>query len=134
MCDNIDKILGYDQRDCGKHFFPDTVDFNEWHKIAKLPHKDSEGKEKSSSQIFYKMFRDDIKSGKFKNTPYCDFWHWMIDNCVGEDFCNDSQQRLYLGDVVTFTAEWQRVIYKVWQNTYKEYCDENGFVEVYVCW
>lgn len=37
-------------------------------------------------------------------------------------------------DIVTFTAEWQRVIYKVWQDTYKEYCDEDGFVEVYVCW
>lgn len=27
MCDLIDKKLGYSQRKCGKHFFPDTGDF-----------------------------------------------------------------------------------------------------------
>lgn len=134
MCDDIDSILGYDQRDCGKRFFPDTLDFNEWHRGNKLLTKDKEGKDKGSSQIFYKIYLEDIVKGKVKETPYCDFWHWMVDNCFGGEFRNDSVQRLYLGNVVTFTEEWQKVVYKVWQDTYKDLCDEDGYLEVNVCW
>jgi hypothetical protein len=135
MRNNIDTILGYDQRECGKVFYPESGTFEEWRKLNKLKIKDREGKHFNSSQIYYSWYKMDIINGKWIDTPYCDFWHWMLDNCFNNNvFRNDTNQRLYLGNEVDFDHDWQRVIYKVWQDTYKHLADEDGFIDVFVSW
>ena len=135
MCKNINQILGYDQRECGKQFYPETGTFDDWHKANNLKVKDGDGNHKNSSQIYFCWYQSDIASGKWKDTPYCDFWHWMLDNCFDANFRNDTEQHLYLGNLrITFHHKWQKEIYKVWQSVYGHLCDEHGYIEVHVSW
>jgi len=33
MCHIVNKELGYDQRSCGKIFYPDTMTFDDWQRV-----------------------------------------------------------------------------------------------------
>ena len=87
MSHEIDKILGYDPRDAGKHFFPNSGSSMDWHR--------EKGHDCTSSDIEYNQkinaeYADAVVKGKWVETPYMDFWHWQLDNCVGERFSNDA--------------------------------------------
>lgn len=135
MCDTVNSKLGYDQRGCGKHFFPDTINFDTWRKKKGYVGKDPDGKSWNSSQIWYAEWVLELSEGLYNETPYLDFWHWQIGNCIvdRENFRNDSIQTIYVGMDLVFTEEWQRVIQQVWCNLYYELSD-NGYLEVEVSW
>lgn len=131
----INGVLGYDQRKAGKHFFPGTGKFMDWHKLKKLPKIDSVGKDLFSSQSFSKMYKEDIKNKLWKETPYLDFWHFQIENCFNDDFRNDSYGTVNIGMEIVEDAEpWQKEIQKVWNNTFKELADKNDIVDVWISW
>jgi len=135
MCDLIDKKLGYSQRKCGKHFFPNTGDFYDWHKMKKYPNHDSEGKYLNSSQIWFAEYQKEISEGKWKDTPYMDFWHWQLKNCVNEDFKNDSYGYVSINPECAKNAKsWQKEIQQVWYETFKDIADENGHINIWISW
>lgn len=137
MCDEIDEILGYNQRYAGKHFFPESGGFDDWWVAQGSPEKDANGDEKGSSRLFYSQFRNDVDTGKFFETPYMDFWHWQIDNTVGDHFANDTYSTVYVGlsDYMKSKAKpWQWEIQKVWHDTYKDIADDGGTVSIWVSW
>lgn len=131
----VEKDLGYDIRDCGKHFYPETGKFEDWHKKKKYPKYDSEGKEKSSSQIFFSEYMKDIREGKWLDTPYCDFWHFQLNNCFEGFNGNGSHNLLYIEDCFHFKLEdWQKTIQNKYYELFKDLSDEDGYVSVYVEW
>lgn len=131
MCKIINKKLGYDQRDAGKHFFPEAITFDEWCDLKKYPKKDPEGKYRSSSQIWYEEFNKDILEGKYKQVPYLDFWHFQLKNCVNEGFINDSYGYLNISmDYLNNAEDWQKEIQSVWNKTFKDYADKNGNINI----
>lgn len=64
MCREIDRVLGYDQRTCGKHFFPDTGNFDDWCATKGYGDVDSEGKDRGSSQIWFAEYQNDVTNEK----------------------------------------------------------------------
>ena len=53
--------------------------FDEWCDVKGYGQKDSQGEDRGSSQLWYAEFQCEIESGKVKERPYQDFWHWIID-------------------------------------------------------
>lgn len=135
MCNEIDGILGFDQRDAGKHYHPDSGDFYEWCDSKGYGEKDPEGKYRGSSQIWFAEHQEECRDGKWFRTPYMDFWHWQLDNCVGHDFSNDSYSTVCVHpDCASDAEEWQKEIQQVWWETYKDIADENGYIDIWVSW
>jgi hypothetical protein len=134
----VDQELGCDQRDCGKFFYPESLSFDEWHKIKKYPKKDKEGKYKGSSQIWYSEYQQEVNSGIIEETPYCDFWHKQLDSCFLDDVSNDSYNQLYVGldDEVTQFAEdsWELYIQKIYNKLFKKMANKDGYVSVRISW
>jgi len=130
----INKVLGYDQRKAGKHFYPDTGDFTDWHKMKKYPVNDEENKHFLSSQIWYKEYRNDIENGIWKDTPYMDFWHWQVDKGVNEGFSNDSYGYVRINpEIAKNEKEWIKEIQQVWYDTFKE-ISVDGRVKIWISW
>ena len=135
MCNEIDKVLGYDQRECGKHFYPETGKFDDWCNSKGYGEEDSEGLHRGSSQIWFKEYQQDILEEKWLDTPYMDFWHWQMDNCIGDDFSNDSYSTINIHPNIAKNAEdWQKEIQQVWYDTFKDIANEDGEVPIWVCW
>lgn len=135
MHDLINKKLGFNQRNAGKHFFPETGDFNDWCNSKNYPEKDPENKFRSSSSLWWAEFQQDIKNGIWKDTPYLDFWHFQIENCVNDDFRNDSYGFVDISlECVEEAEEWQKEIQKVWYETFKNYADEDGIIDIRISW
>lgn len=134
MCKTVDKELGYNQRNCGKIFYPETTTFDEWHKAKKYPQKDPQRNHKNSSQLWFAEYKQEILEGKIKEDVYCDFWHFQLDNCVPDDFRNDSYSRVYVGMGLNFEYEWQRVIQQKWNELFKDLADDSGWVDIEVSW
>ena len=133
----VDKELGFDQRDAGKHFYPDTYSFDKWHNVKGYPETDSDGKHKRSSQIWFAEYQAEIASGKIKDTPYCDFWHWQMDACFGSEISNDSMNSLYVGDdedeIYQVANDWQMKIQKVYKKLFYDISDD-GWIDVEISW
>lgn len=135
MCQEITKILGYNPRNCGKHFYPETGSFDEWCDSKKYGKKDPEGKHRNSSQIWYSEYKKDIQEEKWKDVPYMDFWHWQLDHCVGHDFGNDRYSTINIHpDCAKDAQNWQKEIQQVWWETFKDIADKNGVINIWVCW
>jgi len=135
MTDEIDRILGYGQRGCGKHFHPNTGDFDDWHKSKGYGRVDPEGKHIGDSQIWYAEYQKNVDDNIFKETPYMDFWHWQLDNCMNNGFCNDSYGYVNISMWCADEAEdWQKEIQQVWHDTFKDIADEEGIVEIQISW
>lgn len=137
MCDEVDNLLGFSQRGCGKVFYPDTGTFDDWHKEKGLPKIDPEGKEKSSSQLWYAEYMKEVKEGKWNETPYLDFWHWQLDNTLPESFRNDSYSQVYVGldsYIMKDAPDWVVAIQTAWHVLYKDVADKHGDVDVWVSW
>lgn len=135
MTDEIDRILGYSQRGCGKHFHPNTGEFEDWHKSKGYGRVDPEGKNIGDSQFWYAAYQQDIADGKFIETPYLDFWHWQLENCMNDGFHNDSCGYVIISMECAEEAEdWQKEIQQVWHDTFIDIADEDGCVEVWISW
>jgi len=134
--DEVEKSLGFDIRDCGKHFYPDTTSFDQWHKDKGYPETDSEGKHMNSSQIWFAEFKRDIAKGKIKKVPYLDFWHWQMDHCFGTEVRNDTYNTLYVGmdeDYIGEMEPWQSGIQQKFHDLFYHLSDE-GWINVYISW
>jgi hypothetical protein len=136
MCEQVNKVLGYDQRNAGKHFHPNSGNFEDWCNSKKLPEIDPEGKHRGSSQVWYAEYQKDILLRNWSETPYYDFWHWQLDNSVPCNFRNDSNSTLCIDpDLVNLhTPRWVKVIHKVWISEFSEYADENFMINIKVSW
>jgi hypothetical protein len=67
------------------------------------------------------------------NTPYQDFWHFQLE--LFHTFSNDSYQNFCLGyQMEACKEDWQREIAQLWLDEYSEFMDEDGCIEVWVCW
>lgn len=133
MCQIVNKELGYDQRNCGKIFYPDTMTFDDWHKSKRYPTKDPQGKHKNSSQLWFAEYKQNIRDCKIKEDIYCDFWHFQLDNCVPDNFSNDSYSRVYIGMKLNFEHEWQKIIQQKWCDLFSELA-KDGWVDIHVSW
>ena len=136
MCREIDRVLGYDQRGCEKHFHPDTGNFDDWCKTKGYGQTDSDGEPRNSSRVWFAEFMKDVKDGKFDETPYMDFWHWQIDHCVDErTFRNDVFSSFSISMECAEDAEdWQKEIQQVWHDTFKHLADDEGDINIWVSW
>lgn len=66
-------------------------------------------------------------------TPLQDFWHFQLD--LFHNFSNDSYQTFPLGyQMEACKEDWQREIAQMWLDEYGEFMDEDGNIEVWVCW
>lgn len=132
MCSEIDRVLGYDQRECGKHFHPNSGGMLEWHESK--GHDISSGNKEYNIKIG-EMYKEAIKSGAWEETPYMDFWHWQVDQCVNDNFHNDSYGWVNISIECAEDAEdWQKEIQKVWYETFKDITDEYGRIDIWICW
>jgi hypothetical protein len=61
--------------------------FNDWCNKHGLPQKDSEGKHRGSSQIFWKQYNE-AEDGERTRPPYLDYWHYLVD--INEILSNGS--------------------------------------------
>jgi hypothetical protein len=72
----------YNFKERGFSGIPSTMDvdkhFNKWCDKHGLGQKDSEGKHRSSSQEFYKQYKD-AEDGEKTKPPYMDFWHYLTE-------------------------------------------------------
>lgn len=135
LSDIIDAKMGINQRNCGKHYHPETGTFNDWFLLKGYPKKDTEGKIPSHSQIWFAEFQSDIKNSLWNDTPYYDFWHWQTENCFLDPVSNGSYSRLNISKDVADDAEsWQKDIQKYWNQEFSDIADENGFIFVYLSW
>lgn len=136
MRDDVEAKLGFDIRDCGKHFYPETGNFTDWHKKKRLPKKDPDGKAPNCSQIWFSEYQDDIRAKRWLDTPYLDFWHFQLDNCfLDPDLIrNGTSVHLYVGKPFGDWMEWQIEIQNAWNELFGSLADENGYVEVWLSW
>lgn len=136
MCDLIDKKLGYNQRDAGKHFYPNTTSFSEWCDNKNYGNADPNGRSRGSSQLWFAEYNQDIKDGIIEEVPYLDFWHWQLENTFGENFSNDSYCQVSVGIdfIKDDTPNWIREIQQVWHDTFISIADEDECVDIWVCW
>jgi hypothetical protein len=135
MVDMVNAQLGYDQRACGKHFYPNTGDFNDWHKSKKYGKTDPSGLDQGSSQIWFKEFKTDVEQGDWLETPYLDFWHWQLDNCFMGEVSNDSNAMLSIHPNKAYKSEhWQLEIQNTWYEMFKHIADSDGDINVFVSW
>lgn len=131
----VEDKLGFPFRGCGKHFYPDSGDFDDWIKHKGYPEFDSEGKPADSSQIWFKEYMDDSRNGKWLDTPYLDFWHFQLGYMFEGEVRNDSHQRLFVGYADQNVEEtWIWDIQKVWKDLFGHLADENGYVDVWLSW
>jgi len=132
----IDNKLGYNARKAGKHFHPETGDYNDWHKEKGLRDYDIEGNHKGSSKILFSQYKKDVEDGKWLETPYMDFWHWQLANCVSDNFRNDNVASVYIGEDYSYiiAEPWQKEIQKVWHDTFKHLADEDDTIDIWVSW
>lgn len=128
--------LGFDIRDCGKHFYPETGKFADWHKKKRYPKKDPDGKAPNCSQIWFKEYMDEVQNGTWLDTPYLDFWHFQLDNCIDdvENFKNDSINRLYVGKPFKHWQPWQCTIQEKWNELFGSSADDDGYIDVWFSW
>lgn len=72
----------YNFKSRGFSGIPSTINrdnhFNEWFDKHGLGKKDSKGKERHSSQEFFKMYQT-AEDGERVKPPYMDFWHYLCD-------------------------------------------------------
>jgi len=133
----VNEKLGIDQREAGKYFHPDTGNFKEWHKEKGYPDIDPDGKIPDHSQIWFKEYGKDCQNGKWKDTPYLDFWHFQIDNLFMYDVSNDSMNSLYVGiddpDWDCKFEPWQLEIQKVYHELFYD-LSVGGWIEVHLSW
>lgn len=135
MVDIIDKKLGFHQRNCGKHYHPETGDFYAWHKSKGYSKLDPEGKEPNASQIWYTEFKQDIIDGNWKKTPYYDFWHWQLKHSINETITNYSYGWVNISpDMANGFDTWIKEIQQAWFETFKDIADENMKVKVLFSW
>ena len=117
MKHEIDRVLGYNQRGCGKHFHPTTGNFDDWCISKGYGDIDPDGIDRNSSRTWYGEYQEDIANSKWDDTPYLDFWHWQLKNCVNESFSNDSYGWVNISPRCAEDAEdWQKVIQQVFQD------------------
>lgn len=135
MTEVINEIIDHDQRDLGKYFYPETGDFNDWCDSKNYGDYDPDGKYRNSSTIWFSEYKNDIVNKKWNETPYLDFWHWQIDNCVHENFRNDSFSKVSISmDLAKDAENWQKDIQKIWYETFKHLADEHGDIDIWVSW
>lgn len=116
----VNTRLGYDMRSAGKHFYPESMTFEEWSKSTGIDN-----------------YGEYQKSGK--EIPYMDFWHFQADYCFMNGVSNDSYLKLYVGspdDSEEFkdAEEWQKEIQRVWCDVCKDFKQKYGYITVWMCW
>ena len=120
----VNEKLGYDQRNVGKYLFPNGADFEAWYAIR--------GKEQYGDKNFAKERYD---SSEYERTPYLDFWHWQLDNCCSDSFANDSYSSFSINpELAEDEQEWIKNIQNMWYETFKDIADEDGNIDIWVCW
>lgn len=125
MCKIINQKLGYTQREVGKFLYPDGTDFETWYELCG---EKNYGKNKKIAQEVYNM-------AYFDKIPYLDFWHWQIENCCDESFSNDSYSKFCISpELAESEPEWIQNIQNVWYETFKDIADEDGYIDIWVCW
>lgn len=135
MSKEVDKALGYRQRESGEHFYPDATSFYDWYKTTGYPEIDSDGKSVGSSQIWYAEYQVKIKSGELKEVPYCDFWHWQLDNVFMGDITNGCYINLSVSlDGWDNIEPWQLEIQWKWNELFGHLADGDGWIFVCVGW
>ena len=95
----VEKKLGYEIRDCGKHFHPNGVDFKSWYnmsntkgiQIMKTFNTDVNLSEVREAYKEFELWL--INKPEYIKYPYLDFWHWQIDH-VFNNVQNDSFSKL----------------------------------------
>ena len=138
----INTKLSFDQRKCGKYFHPGTGDFYDWCEMKQYLKKDPAGKERGSSQIWFSEYRNEIKAGKWKETPDCDFWHYQLDaifrNEVGNGQCNSiyvgTSEGINLKKLKRQPNDWQLFLLNEWNKMFHHLADKNGWIKVEVWW
>jgi hypothetical protein len=68
--------------------------FNIWCDAKGYGQKDPEGKDRGSSQIWFKEYKED-PTGDAVCPEYCDLWHFASDVVVPDDMHNDSIVTMY---------------------------------------
>lgn len=132
MKNKIDDILGYDQRDAGKHFYPDSGSMIEYHKMKG---HDVNSNDPEYNAKIHTMYTDAVSSGEWKEKPYMDFWHWQLDHCMNHGFSNDSYSSFTISmDCAKDAEDWQKEIQQVWHDTFKHLADEDGTIQIWVSW
>lgn len=80
MMDYLEEKYNFKAR--GFSGIPSSVDvdnhFTNWCNKHGLPQKDSEGKHRNSSQLFYTQYKE-AEDGEKTKPPYMDFWHYLCD-------------------------------------------------------
>ena len=134
----IDNKLGYNQRNAGKHFNPDSMEYDEWRKLQSISKIfDTNNMHIPESFNLYQKFKNLVENGKIKRTPYCDFWHWQLDNMFVTNFSNDSYTILNLKlseYTITKMKVWQLEIFRIWKETFKHISNDDGKINVWVSW
>ena len=142
MIDHVNEVLGYDQRHAGNPKGIKIDNFNDWRISKGYGEKDSVGKHFRSSQIWYAEYVKEIASGEWEEAekfPNRDFWIWQLDNCVTENFANDSYSSVCIDVDGTYIdmdklEPWQQEIQQVWHDEFKHLAHDGYWIDIWVCW
>lgn len=135
MSNTVDTELGFEQAAAGKHFYPDSIDFDEWHKKKGYPKKDIEGKYLYSSSVWFKEFQEEVQRGIIKEVPFLNFWHWQVEHCFKTEVRNPCHNFLNVSkEIAENEEEWIQVLQNKWNELFSPYADEDGFISVYISW
>ena len=123
-CYYLEKKYGVDYHDWAKSGFH----FNKWADAKGYEKKDSEGKDRSSSQVWFAEYKKDPKGMKAR-PPSQNFWHFLLDI-----------HEIRKGVVVTLNMKvdsdsikenWQKEAYLLLHN---EFADKNGNMPFLMNW
>lgn len=79
-------------------YYNSGQDFDNWADSKGYGDTDPDGKQRSSSNIWYKEWQSDIQKGVWKKVPYCPFIDMFMDDI--EDLGNDMSDAIYTVDFV----------------------------------
>lgn len=74
-------------------YYNSDQDFDNWSDSKGYGDTDPDGKQRSSSNIWYKEWQSDIQKGIWKKVPYCSFIDMFM--CDIEDLGNDESEEVY---------------------------------------
>lgn len=130
-----------------EHAFRDLKEshnhFNKWadDKGYRKNKKDSDGKDRNSSNIWYQEYMND-PTGDAMRPEYCDLWHVALKTIVPDDMHNDSIVTMYpLDDFEeekeTYTkayGDWTIPFFEAYNKVMSELDPQNEGIEVEFSW
>jgi len=130
IVDYIQNKHGVDLRDyAGK--FSGKNSFGSWCDSKGYGQIDPDGKNRGESHIWCREFNQDVAEGKWIESPYLDFWHWIMDVCEIHNGCYFHVPIDYWKNrTIPENKKWIAEILKM----FEEFADEKGDVFCWISW